>query len=63
MLWALVFTVSGEHAKTLWVTTVWQTSTSVVPEEDDATSHMHLTLNNIVGDYHHLVLVGMGNKA
>ena len=38
-----------------------------MPEEDDATSHMHLTLNSdinsIVGAYHHLVPIGMGNKA
>ena len=28
----------------LWISTAWQTPTSAIPEEDDATSHMHLTL-------------------
>ena len=27
----------------LWASTVWQAPTSAIPEEDDATSHMHLT--------------------
>ena len=40
---------------------------STIPEEDSATSHMHLTLNSsinsVVGAYHYLIPVGMGNKA
>ena len=28
----------------LWVSTVWQAPTSAIPEEEDATSHIHLTL-------------------
>ena len=47
VLWASAFTVSGEYGKTptcLWVSTVWQAPTSAIPEEDDATSHVHLTL-------------------
>ena len=39
---------------------------SAIPEEDDATSHMHLTLNSdinsVMGAYNHLVPDGMGNK-
>ena len=31
-------------------------------EEDDTTSHMHLTFNSIVGAYHHLVPTGVGSK-
>ena len=27
----------------LWASTVWQAPISAIPEEDDATSHMHLT--------------------
>ena len=46
----------------LWVSTVWQAPMFAIPEEDDVASHVHLTLNSIVGAYHHLVLVGVGNK-
>ena len=46
----------------LQVSTVWQAPTSAIPEEDNTTSHMHLTFNNIVGAYHHLVPAGMGGK-
>ena len=46
----------------LKVSTVWQAPTSAIPEEDDATSHVHLTLNSIMGVYHHLVPVGVGSK-
>ena len=45
-----------------WASTVWQTLMSAMPEEDDATSHVHLTLNSIVGAYHYLVSTGVGNK-
>ena len=44
-----------------------QVPTSAIPEEGDATSHMHLTfysdINSIVGAYNRLVPAGMGNKA
>ena len=33
-----------------------------VPEEEDVTSHVHLTFNNIVGAYHRLVPAGVGSK-
>jgi len=37
-----------------------------MPKENDATSHMHLTLNSdiksILGAYHHLVPIGVGSK-
>ena len=46
----------------LWASIVWQAPTSAIPEEDDTTSHVHLTLNSIVGAYHHLVPAGVGNK-
>ena len=39
---------------------------SAVPKQDDVTSHVHLTfysdINSVVGAYHYLVPVGMGNK-
>ena len=41
---------------------VWQALTSAILEKDDATSHVHLTLNSIMGTYHHLVPAGMGSK-
>ena len=47
----------------LQVSTVWQAPTSAILEEDNTTSHVHLTFNSIVGAYHHLVLAGVGNKA
>ena len=34
-----------------------------IPEEDNITSHVHLTSNSVVGAYHHPVLVDVGNKA
>ena len=44
-----------------------QVPTSTIPEEGNAISHRHLIfysdINNIVGAYHYLVPVGMGNKA
>ena len=43
-----------------------QVPTSAIPEEGNATSHMHLTfysdINSIVGAYHYLVPTGVGNK-
>ena len=51
-----------KHLGCLWVSIVWQALTSAIPEEDDATSHVHLTLNSIVGTYHHLVPAGVGSK-
>ena len=45
----------------LWVSIVWQAPTSAILEEDDATSHMHLTYS-IIDAYHHLVPIGMGSK-
>ena len=47
----------------LQVSTVWQALASAIPEEDNTTSHMHLTFNNIVGAYHYPVATGVGNKA
>ena len=47
----------------LQVSTVWHAPTSAIPEEDNTTSHVHLTLNSIVGAYHHHVPTGVGNKA
>ena len=47
----------------LQVSTVWQAPTSAIPEEDNATSHVHLTSNSVVGAYHHPVPAGVGNKA
>ena len=46
----------------LWASTVWQAPTSAIPEEDDATSHVHLIINSIVDAYHHLVPTGVGSK-
>ena len=40
-----------------------QALTSAIPKQDDVTSHVHLTSNNIVGAYHHPVPAGVGNKA
>ena len=34
-----------------------------MPKEDNTTSHVQLTFNNIVGAYHHPVPTDMGNKA
>ena len=40
---------------------------STLPEEDNATSHMHLAfysdINNVVAAYHYPILIGVGNKA
>ena len=47
----------------LQVSTVWQPPTSAIPEEDNTTFHVHLTLNSVVGAYHHPVPAGVGNKA
>ena len=46
----------------LQVSTVWQALTSTIPEEDNTTSHMHLTFNSIVGAYHHPIPAGVGYK-
>ena len=46
----------------LRVSTVWQAPTSAIPEENNTTSHVHLTFNSIVGAYHHHILAGVGNK-
>ena len=46
----------------LQVSTVWQASTSAMPEQDDVTSHVDLTSNSVVGAYHHPVPTGVGNK-
>ena len=45
------------------VSTVWQSPTSAIPEEDNTTSHVHLTSNSVVGAYHHPIPTGVGNKA
>ena len=66
MLRALAFTVPNEHGKTLaylHVSTVWQVLTSAIPEQNDTTSHVHLTSNRVVGAYHYPVPTGVGNKA
>ena len=41
---------------------MWQAPTSTIPEEDNTTSHVHLTSNSIVGAYHYHVSVDVGNK-
>ena len=44
-----------------------QVPTTTVPEKSSVTSRVHLTFyndsNSIVGAYHYLVPVGVGNKA
>ena len=47
----------------LQVSTVWQVPKSAIPEENNITSHVHLTSNSVVGAYHHPVPTGVGNKA
>ena len=42
---------------------MWQALTSVMPEEDNTTSHVHLTFDSIMGTYHHPVPAGVGSKA
>ena len=71
VLWAPGFTIPGEHGETrhmpLGIKQYLQVPTSTIPEEDNATSHMHLTFysdcNSIVDAYNHLVPAGVGNKA
>ena len=50
----------------LWTSIVWQVPTSVIPEEGDTTSHMHLTfysnISSVVGAYKHLVPASVGSK-
>ena len=65
MLWASAFTVPGEHGKTPYMPlgiNSMQAPMSAIPEEDDATPHVHLALNSIVDAYHYLIPVRMGNK-
>ena len=44
-----------------------QVPTSTIPEKGNKTSRLHLTFysdsNSVVGAYHYLVPVGVGNKA
>ena len=44
-----------------------QVRTSTIPEKGSTTSHVHLTFysdsNSVVGAYHYLVPIGVGNKA
>ena len=44
-----------------------QVPTSAIPEEGNTTSHVHLTfysdINSVVGAYHYLAPIGVGNKA
>ena len=51
----------------LWASHILQVPTSTLPEEDTATSHVHLTfysdINSVVGAYHYPILIGVGNKA
>ena len=35
---------------------------SAIPEEDEATSHMHLTIDSVMGAYNPVVPNSMGNK-
>ena len=43
-----------------------QVPTSTIPEKGSTTSRMHLTfysdINNVVGAYHYLLPIGVGNK-
>ena len=52
---------------TLGVKQYLQVPMSTVPEKGSKTSHVHLTFyndsNSVVGAYHYLVPVGVGNKA
>ena len=60
-MWAPVFTIPGEHGKT-----VWQAPTSAISEEANATARVHLTfnsnINSVMGAYNYLVPDGVGNK-
>ena len=51
----------------LWASSILQVPTSTLPEEDNTTSHVHLTfysdINSVVGAYHYPILIGVGNKA
>ena len=51
----------------LGINNILQVPTSTIPKEGNATSHMHLTfysdINSVVGAYHYLVPVDVGNKA
>ena len=56
--WALGFTIPGTRGRAPHIPTVFlQVPTSTLPEEDNTTSHVHLTfysdINSIVGAYHH----------
>ena len=46
---------------------ILQVPTSTLSEEDNVTSHVHLTfysdINSVVGAYHYPILIGVGNKA
>ena len=46
----------------LQVSTAWQALTSAIPEEDNTTSHVHLTSNSVLGAYHHPMPAGVGNN-
>ena len=51
----------------LGINSILQVPISAIPEEGNRTSHMHLTfysdINSVVGAYHYLIPIGMGNKA
>ena len=52
---------------TLGIKQYLQVPTSTIPEKGSTTSRVHLTFysdsNSVVGAYHYLVPVGVGNKA
>ena len=52
---------------TLGIKQYLQVLTSTIPEKGSMTSRMHLTfysdINSVVGVYHYLVPIGVGNKA
>ena len=51
----------------LGINSILQVPTSTIPKEGNTTSHVHLTfysdINSVVGAYHYLVPIGMGDKA
>ena len=50
-----------------YTNSISQVPTSTLPEEANATPHVHLTfysdINSVVGAYHYPILFGVGNKA
>ena len=70
-VWALGFTVPGEHSETphmpLGIKQYLQVPTSTIPEEGKHNlphaSDILQYINSVVGAYHYLIPIGMGNNA